>query len=1494
MKSSYALSLLLAFLLAGSTSVAAPQAGLNSYKSGLKATFGALAPTDFGRIENTNNGGPTLSGERAVFTGTRWVRYNTTAFEEQSTAVAMSASEDWVCSFEIDITAPGSTDKNLIETGAGSGGNIFRILKSNAGGADTWALLGGNGGGGYSQIGIFDLATGTNHQIAVHYKASNSRLDLYLNGVGIFLNFQGRSGNYDINLIHAGDDFPANGDFSMDNLFIGIKVEKPVESGVITSFPDLTGFPNLGIWRLTHDRAIRAEANYHNVQCWSHDGRYTVYTLFTQGPGVGEAQAEVHIVDLSTGQDVLVDTGYNPRWANHTNSLFYVHFTDDFWRVRRYDIATSNAVQIANGINFMGGGTDANDEWLFAFLQDYTPQEEWTPVRIRTTLQNPPLPNPIEFMPPMPGGSGVSAVNVSHPVLELRRRFGNPFLGSRATLYDLDGTNERIGILLSEEGHVCWSGGGEWLAVGNQQVAARRWDQPYPADLEILVNNDTQDISPMDRTDRYLTGAGLKVFDLRSGDGEHVVAPRSARIYPADGDNSTLHDIDPKGSPDGTKLHYHSVMELENLPFATTISYDAGSSVLHVQSTEGWPSSGDLVYRDKEVMSYTGKTLSSFTGIGRAAHYSQLQSFVENGAGVLPLSAYVLTPSEVARSHPDLGIQSLVAANGDPDPANNPLVYQAQTDCYVVVVRLPDAPHLRVTNLTVELIPGERAAEIRHYQLQRDGMPYPDAQTFFEPGDSFPINDPGTYKAVAIEWSILESPPGTEVVLNSPHTLQVLTAIPGTFSWTYEDPAGAVTNLRHRHDEGIPDRLIGRTFMDSGDFVREDLDRLGRLTRRQEYDSDPNAGGKLLRREYWRHDGPSWQTMWMISEENYDPGDGRKTVYVRYGSPSSGGNEVDRVEYNDGRPTKKFEGGSLVFDYTYLLDTDVAPESGGSVQRSPDQLGFAVGQVVTLTATPSNDYTFTGWSGDLAGNTNPDTVTMTGDKAVTANFVFNFDAMLDVVSVPASGGTVQRSPNQGGYAFNDVVTLTTVPGSGYGFVGWSNDLTGTLNPQDITMSGNKSVAAHFDLLNHLPTALDDSYTIVEDNGPVVLHVLANDSTAPDVGEIPVITHVSRAANVPGQPGVAAPMTDSLAPPRFGKRTRGKVSQWDLLTEPGRAVARNNTGNAERLTYKPTLDSDQTVTVPMPTNAPWAFEMMYKTSHAFGERNVFRLYAVGNPNDALYLSWVNNDLRLTDGATTSIVGTTSEYPPGFYYHILVHYKPATGLVDLYFDDVLVLGDRPLNGNADIDRFELRVNGDPGEPIDYFDEVRLGQAAQGTLTVVDDTAIVYEPPPGFFGVEAFTYTLSDGTAGVVDTATVVVTVEEDRDGDGMPDTWEQLHGLDHENPLGDDGANGDRDMDGVSNLKEHLAGTDANDAGRYFAITGIDVDSNGMVTVTWASEQDGTTPIRHYDVFRIEDLLGAGNQWNLFTQGIAPAGATTAIQDAGDETTQRVYRVGISGF
>jgi len=44
--------------------------------------------------------------------------------------------------------------------------------------------------------------------------------------------------------------------------------------------------------------------------------------------------------------------------------------------------------------------------------------------------------------------------------------------------------------------------------------------------------------------------------------------------------------------------------------------------------------------------------------------------------------------------------------------------------------------------------------------------------------------------------------------------------------------------------------------------------------------------------------------------------------------------------------------------------------------------------------------------------------------------------------------------------------------------------------------------------------------------------------------------------------------------------------------------------------------------------------------------------------------------------------------------------------------------------------------------------------------------------------------------------------DSDGDGLPDWWEKLYGLDPLDPTGDNGAGGDPDMDGLSNYAEYL--------------------------------------------------------------------------------------------
>ncbi len=79
---------------------------------------------------------------------------------------------------------------------------------------------------------------------------------------------------------------------------------------------------------------------------------------------------------------------------------------------------------------------------------------------------------------------------------------------------------------------------------------------------------------------------------------------------------------------------------------------------------------------------------------------------------------------------------------------------------------------------------------------------------------------------------------------------------------------------------------------------------------------------------------------------------------------------------------------------TYTL---TANATNGSI--SPTSGSYNAGTSVTLTATPNNGYTFSGWSGDLSGSTNPATLTMNANKSVTANFVVN-----NATPTPKSGG----------------------------------------------------------------------------------------------------------------------------------------------------------------------------------------------------------------------------------------------------------------------------------------------------------------------------------------------------------------------------------------------------------------------------------------------------------------------------------------------------------
>ena len=132
--------------------------------------------------------------------------------------------------------------------------------------------------------------------------------------------------------------------------------------------------------------------------------------------------------------------------------------------------------------------------------------------------------------------------------------------------------------------------------------------------------------------------------------------------------------------------------------------------------------------------------------------------------------------------------------------------------------------------------------------------------------------------------------------------------------------------------------------------------------------------------------------------------------------------------------------------------------TNGSITLNPPGGIYNTGTVVTVTASPNIGYAFANWSGDLTGPVNPTTITMNGNKSVAANFVSVPACTLATI---APHGSITLNPPGGIYNTGTVVTVTASPNSGYAFANWSGDLTGPVNPTNITMSGNKIVTANF-------------------------------------------------------------------------------------------------------------------------------------------------------------------------------------------------------------------------------------------------------------------------------------------------------------------------------------------------------------------------------------------------------------------------------------------------
>ena len=105
---------------------------------------------------------------------------------------------------------------------------------------------------------------------------------------------------------------------------------------------------------------------------------------------------------------------------------------------------------------------------------------------------------------------------------------------------------------------------------------------------------------------------------------------------------------------------------------------------------------------------------------------------------------------------------------------------------------------------------------------------------------------------------------------------------------------------------------------------------------------------------------------------------------------------------------------------------------------------------------------FDHWEGDATGTENPLDLLMDDNKSVIAVFALIPPPVytLTKTASPAEGGTVSDN-GEGSFVEGTMATAEAVPAEGYLFDRWKGDASGTENPLEIFMDGNKAITAIF-------------------------------------------------------------------------------------------------------------------------------------------------------------------------------------------------------------------------------------------------------------------------------------------------------------------------------------------------------------------------------------------------------------------------------------------------
>ncbi len=144
-----------------------------------------------------------------------------------------------------------------------------------------------------------------------------------------------------------------------------------------------------------------------------------------------------------------------------------------------------------------------------------------------------------------------------------------------------------------------------------------------------------------------------------------------------------------------------------------------------------------------------------------------------------------------------------------------------------------------------------------------------------------------------------------------------------------------------------------------------------------------------------------------------------------------------------------------------VLTMLVNPPEGGYTDPIAGSHAYPIGTVVTVRATALEGFRFVGWTGEVSNaSAAVTTVTMTGNKTVTANFQRNRFTVTMAVT-PAGGGSTVPSVGDTTVEAGALLTFVARPAAGYRFAYWSGDLSGSESPATLRVERNLQITAVF-------------------------------------------------------------------------------------------------------------------------------------------------------------------------------------------------------------------------------------------------------------------------------------------------------------------------------------------------------------------------------------------------------------------------------------------------